>query len=237
MSKKKLSENQKIIIWMLIFAVVTIILWRVKYGMLILYPFTILSTWFHEMAHGIMALIMGGSFQKLEIFPNGSGYAIWNGPLFSENIGKALVAMAGPLGPTISGAILIFLATKEKYIKTTLIIFSLLLAVSVIYLIRSPYGIPVISSFALYFLFIAIKTKPITQKLHLIFIGIQAFLSLYLSIGYLMSQEVFMEGEFQLSDTAVISQNLFFPYWVWGGLIIFISVFLIIQSISKLLKK
>jgi hypothetical protein len=239
MAKKrtKLPEQKKVLIWMIAFAVITIVIWQIPYGMLVLYPFTILSTWFHEMAHGITALILGGSFHQLEIYSNGSGLAIWSGQLFGGNAGKAIVAAAGPLGPTIAGFLLIYLSTHEKFVKKTLYAFSIILFVSVIYWIRSVYGIPVILFFAVIIFFAAHKMKLKNQKLLLLFIGIQSYLSLYLSIGYLMSQEAYIDNEFHISDTGVIAQNLFFPYWIWGGIIIFISIFAFIQSINFINRK
>lgn len=237
MAKKKITEQQKYILWMLLFAALTVVLWRIPYGMIALYPFTILSTWFHEMAHGIMALVLGGNFHQLEIYADGSGLAIWSGNLFGGNIGKAIVAMAGPLGPTIAGVLLIILSKNEKRVKIILFIFSGILAFSVIYWIRSVYGIPVILTFAVLIFFAALKMKPNNQRLLLIFLGIQSFLSIYLSIGYLMSQEAYIDNQFQISDTGVIAQNLFFPYWIWGGLIIFISIFAMIQSVIYVYKK
>lgn len=233
----KITEQQKYILWMVAFAVLTVVLWRIPYGMLVLYPFTILSTWFHEMAHGIMALILGGSFHQLEIYADGSGLAMWSGNLFGGNIGSAFVAAAGPLGPTVGGALLIIFSKKDKHVKTILYSLSAILAFSVIYWIRSVYGIPVILTFAVLIFFAAFKMQTKNQKLLLIFLGIQAFLSIYLSIGYLMSQEAYIDNEFQISDTGVIAQNLFFPYWVWGGLIIFISIFTMIQSVMYVYKK
>lgn len=56
-------------------AVVYALIWHTYYGYYILYPFTILGTWFHEMGHGIMSILVGGRFNYLEIFPNGSGLA------------------------------------------------------------------------------------------------------------------------------------------------------------------
>lgn len=219
------------------FALLTIILWRVPFGMLVLYPFTILSTWFHEMAHGIMALILGGSFHQLEIYADGSGLAVWSGNLFLGNVGKAIVAAAGPLGPTAAGAILIILSKKDKHLKKILYTFSAILAFSVIYWVRSIYGIPVILTFAVLIFFAALKMRVKNQKLLIIFLGIQAFLSIYLSIGYLMSQEAFIDNDFHISDTGVIAQNLFLPYWIWGGVIIFISIFTMVQSIVYVYKK
>lgn len=233
----KFTEQQKYILWMLAFAALTIILWRIPYGMLVLYPFTILSTWFHEMAHGVMALILGGSFHQLEIYADGSGLAMWSGNVFGGNVGRALVAAAGPLGPTAAGTLLIVLSKKDKHVKAILYTLSAILAFSVIYWIRSVYGIPVILTFAVLIFFAALKMQQKNQKLLLIFLGIQAFLSIYLSIGYLMSQEAYIENEFHISDTGVIAQNLFFPYWIWGGLILFISIFAMIQSIIYVYKK
>lgn len=234
---KKINEQQKHIIWMMAFAVFTFILWRVPYGMILLYPFTILSTWFHEMAHGIMALVLGGNFHQLEINPDGSGLAMWSGDLFLGNIGNAMVAAAGPLGPTAAGAILIILSKKDKYIKTILYAFSAILAISVILWVRSIYGIPVILTFAVLIYFAALKMQPKNQKLLLIFLGIQAFLSIYLSIGYLMSQEAFIDNDYHISDTGVIAQNLFLPYWIWGGVIIIISIYTMVRSIMYVYKK
>ena len=235
--KKKLTEQQKYIIWMMAFAVFTIILWRIPFGMLVLYPFTILSTWFHEMAHGVMALILGGSFHQLEIYADGSGLAMWSGDLFLGNVGKAIVAAAGPLGPTAAGATLIILSKKEKHLKNILYTFSAILAFSVIYWIRSIYGIPVILTFTVLIFFAALKMQPKNQKLLIIFLGIQAFLSIYLSFGYLMSQEAFIDNDFHISDTGIIAQNLFFPYWIWGGIIIFISIFTMVQSVMHVYRK
>lgn len=235
-AKKKLTEQQKYIIWMIAFAVFTVILWQVPYGMLLLYPFTILSTWFHEMAHGIMALILGGSFKQLEIYSNGSGLAIWSGDIVGGGIGHSLIAAAGPLGPTAAGALLIILSTKEKQVQTILYTFSAILAFSVIYWVRSIYGIPVIMIFAILIFLAGFKMQPKYQKLLLIFLGIQAFLSIYLSFGYLMSSEAYIDNSFQISDTGVIAQNLFFPYWFWGGVIILISIFTMIKSVMYIYK-
>ena len=50
-------------------AVSSILLWQTTLGSFLLYPFTILATWFHEMGHGLAALLTGNSYEKLLIFP------------------------------------------------------------------------------------------------------------------------------------------------------------------------
>ena len=39
----------------------TVALWQVPYGDTLLYPFTLLATWFHEMGHGLASMLLGRS--------------------------------------------------------------------------------------------------------------------------------------------------------------------------------
>ena len=43
-------------------AIVTGIMWQIPSGKIILYPLTLLSTWYHEIAHGLMAVLLGANF-------------------------------------------------------------------------------------------------------------------------------------------------------------------------------
>ena len=54
---------------------IVIALPSLPFGNYLVYPFTILTTWFHEMGHGLTALVMGQDFVRLQIFANGSGLA------------------------------------------------------------------------------------------------------------------------------------------------------------------
>jgi hypothetical protein len=54
--------------------VVIVIRAIVPFGGTILYPFTLFATWVHEMGHGLTGLVVGGSFDKLEIFGNVRGF-------------------------------------------------------------------------------------------------------------------------------------------------------------------
>ena len=58
---------------------VTVVLWYVPYGEVILYPFAIFATCIHEICHGVVAFLLGGSFLKLIIAPDTSGYALYAG--------------------------------------------------------------------------------------------------------------------------------------------------------------
>ena len=53
----KPAEHRASLLWLIGIAAATIILWQIPYGSLVIYPLTILATWFHEMGHGVMAAL------------------------------------------------------------------------------------------------------------------------------------------------------------------------------------
>ncbi|WP_414422192.1 M50 family metallopeptidase [Synechococcus sp. W60.1] len=110
--------NRHSLVWLVVAAGLTVLLWRFPWGNYILYPFTLLATWFHEMGHGLMAGRLGGEFHRLEIYPDGSGLAIHSGELFLGRVGQALVAAAGPMGPPLAGAL--FILASRRHTPTRL---------------------------------------------------------------------------------------------------------------------
>ena len=99
--------------YILAFAVLTIIAWQTEIGTLALMPFTLLATWFHEMAHGLTAMLLGAEFERLVIFGNGSGFAEYSGSMWG--IGQAIVAAAGLLGPSIAGCLMIIASRSRRW--------------------------------------------------------------------------------------------------------------------------
>ncbi len=232
----KLSEKQKTIIIISLYSIVTIVLWQFEIGRLIFYPFTVLGTWFHEMGHGLMSLFLGGSFHSLEIYSNGSGLAKTSGDLFLGSIGQGLVSLAGPIGPTIAGATFIACSKQEKSSKIALVVLSILLIGSSLYWVRTWFGTPVILFFGLLATFGAIKGSAKFQKNLILFLGVQACLSVYISIDYLMTKQFSRDGELMMSDTGNMELYMLLPHWFWGVLIVFISVFAIWRSLKYTLK-
>lgn len=209
-------KNSKGLWWLVCAAVATVVLWHVPGGNYILYPFTILATWFHEMAHGIMALLMGGRFSHLVIYANGSGAAYYAGPLFLQPIGNALVAAAGPLGPPLAGAGLILTSKNSQAASAALYALGSALLVSTLVWIRSPFGIVVLPVIGLAVLVIAAKGSESVRNFAVQFLGVQACVSTYRQFDYLFS---YSAGPLGISDTAQIQKALFLPYWFWGALI------------------
>ncbi|MEO1375737.1 MAG: M50 family metallopeptidase [Cyanobacteria bacterium J06635_10] len=223
------SEVDRIGIWWLIgAAAATILLWQVQYGDYILYPFSILATWFHEMGHGLAAILLGGNFQQLQISADGSGFAIHSGRLFLGPIGRALVAAAGPMGPPIAGAILILASRNFKTASISLKILGGFLLFSVLIWVRSIFGIIAILTLGLIILLIGLKASRWFQGFSIQFLGVQACISTYHQLDYLFTPTA---GPLGLSDTGQIQRQLFLPYWFWGGVMAIASLLILVQSL------
>ncbi|MGO8879891.1 MAG: M50 family metallopeptidase [Desulfomonilaceae bacterium] len=209
-------------------AIVTIAVWQVPGGNYILYPFTILATWFHEMTHGLMALLLGGKFEKLIIFPNGSGIAYYSGPLFLEPISSVLVASAGPMGPPLAGAGLIMASRNPKASSMILKFLGIFLLFSALVWVRSIFGFVAILVMGAIVLGISFMRSQEMRNFAVQFLGVQACVATYFQIDYLFS---YSAGPLGISDTGRIQQILFLPYWFWGALMAAGSIFILIASL------
>lgn len=198
-------------------AVLTIGAWQTQLGTLALMPFTLLSTWWHEMAHGLTAAALGADFHRLVIFANGSGYAEHSGGLWA--IGQAIVSAAGLLGPTIAGCAMIIASRSRRATRLALLALGAALLVTTLIWVRSVAGWIVLPLFAVAALAIAARGSAKWQRVSVEFLGVQGAVSVYQDLGYLFSPGGNVGGQAVLSDTGRIADALFLPYWFWGGAI------------------
>lgn len=234
--KQGLSDNRDLVI-VTVISVFTMLAWHfLPFGRLVLYPFIILGTWFHELGHGLTALVLGGNFHKLELFADGSGVAFWSGEVFGGGIGRAIVAGGGPIAPTIIGAMFLLLSRNTKRARLIMLLFSFTLAISTAVWVRSLFGAVFIAILAIIIFFIAVKGNDRFNKFTLQFIAIQAFMSMYLSIDYLFSSSGTTATGVYYSDTYWMQSGLLLPYWFWAGAICLFSGLLIYFSFKALLK-
>lgn len=218
-------------IWLLVVAIGTVALWQIPGGQYVLYPFTLLGTWFHEMGHGVTAILLGADFQRLEIFPSGSGIATHSGNVLFGPLGQALVAAGGPMGPPLAGAFFIFASRKPRRARFGLAAFGLALILSAIVWIRTPFGAMVIFIMgALLFLF-SLRESHYTQKIVLQILGVQACISTFRDFNYLFAAGGIINGQQFPSDTLVISRYLMLPHWLWGIVIALFSIYILVKSL------
>lgn len=204
---------------LVVMGVCSILLWGSPYGGYILYPFSILATWFHEMGHGLAALAFGYDFEQLVIDANGSGYAAYSTLEQPSRFSQAVIAGAGLIGPTVAGCLLILASARRRATRSALAILGFVLLGSTVIWVRSLTGWVVLPLLGLASIALAFRGRERWRRFAVQFLGVQGCISIYRDFAYLFSEGFVRDGRAQLSDTGVISDALFLPYWFWGGLI------------------
>jgi hypothetical protein len=218
-------------------ALLTVIIWRLPFGGFLLYPFTILATWFHETGHGLAALLLGGHFHRLQLFGSGSGFASYSGPLLFGNLGSALVAAAGPLGPALAGSLLILCGQRAPRARNGLLALAALMALTVLLWVRTPFGVAAVLLLAAGLLWVARRGAPGLQVWTVQLLGVQACISVFLQVDYLFTRVVVVGGKLALSDTGQMAAALFPPHWFWGALLTALTILLPFLSLRRVLAR
>lgn len=226
-----LTANTRLL-WLLLAALLTVGLWQIPFGNFILYPFTILATWFHEMGHGLTAIALGGTFEKLLIFPNGSGLAYHSGRLAFGAFGRALVSAGGLMGPPIAGAVLLIASRGRKSARRSLALLGVLLILSTLLWVRTLVGWLLLPALGIAIVYLALETAEWVQVFAVQFLGVQACISSYRQLDYLFSSSATINGKTMLSDTGRISNLLILPHWFWGLLLTVLMFVILAESLK-----
>jgi hypothetical protein len=200
-------------------ALASILLWQTALGGLLLYPFTILATWFHEMGHGIAAMLTGRGFERLLIFADGSGVALSLGPGDGYRLTDALIAASGPLGPAIAGALLIVSSRSPAATRYALAALGVALVASTAIWVRSPTGWLVLPALGIAIAALALRGSVPWRRFAIQLLGVQAAISAWQQFDYLFSPGGTVGGQLHRSDTGAIADVLLLPYWFWGAAI------------------
>lgn len=121
---------------LLLIMLLIIICMNIPYIKYILYPFTIYSTWIHELCHGLAAILAGGSIDKLLIFPDTSGLAYTAVP----SNRRGFVASAGYQGTAVIGCFLLLLRRTKRGPRSGTMTISFLMVISCLLWIRNIFG-------------------------------------------------------------------------------------------------
>ena len=210
------QERRRRAILLLAIATTLIILWQTMLGSLLLWPLTILATWFHEMGHGIAGIVTGSRFERLLIFPNGSGVALMLTPAEGSRLKVALVAASGPVGPAIAGTLLIIASRSPSSTRSALIVLGIALILSTLIWVRSLTGWIVLPALGAAILALARHGTSSQRRLGIQVLGVQACISAWRQFSYLFSSGVSIGGELHRSDTGAIADAMLLPYWMWG---------------------
>lgn len=203
-------------------AAVYIVAYYVPFGDLVLYPLTLFTTWVHEMGHGITALLLGGQFESLEIFKDGSGVAhSWGG--FGWHHG--LVALGGLLAPPIVGSLILATVHGPKRARIALALLAGALVASMIFYVRSAAGLVAMPIVAAAIGYAALREPPerrviIAQVLAVVL----AIDTLTRMVSYVFEDSVDIGGKKVPSDIATVASGFGGPQVLWGMAVTAVAV-------------
>ena len=218
---------------LLLSGLITLVLWQFEIGRLVLYPFTLLASYAHEMGHGLTAVLLGGHFRSLELFPNGSGVARYD---VASKVATAFVAAGGLVGPSVAGSLLLVLGRRPRWAKIVLFALGLLMALSVPLYVHNGFGRTFVASVAVVLMLIARIAPAQVALLVLQFVSVQLCLAVFRDLDYMFSPGGEVDGRPMQSDSMAIANVLFPPYWLWGGLTALFSFVVLALGLRVALK-
>ena len=202
------------------------------FGNYLIYPFVLLTTWFHEMGHGLTAELLGQDFAQLTIFANGSGVAQSMVANDASPFVHAAIAAGGPMAPSLVGAGLILASAHERLWRPVLIGLAAAIFASVLLYVRGEVGMVALPLVGALLLLIAWRAGAGFMRFSLQFLGVLAAMSMLQDFDYLFTEEAVVDGRAMLSDTGQIEEALWLPHWFWAGVIILVSAVMIGASLK-----
>ncbi|MEM7617278.1 MAG: M50 family metallopeptidase [Pseudomonadota bacterium] len=177
-------------------------------------PFTWIMTFFHEISHGIAALITGGSVEKIHLHLRGSGLCYTKGGI------RFIISNAGYIGAVLWGIMIYKMAdeTSHKKINILAIFLATLIAISAIL-----YGRDIVTWIILLILlglFISIikLQEAYIMKIALKFIGTYVLLDAVRAPLYLIDGRHYGDGA-KLADLTSIPEIIWVLLWFAIGII------------------
>ena len=191
---------------------------------LISIPFNWLESYFHEISHGVAAILTGGSVVRIQLFANGAGLCTTQGGL------AFIISFSGYAGATFWGWGIYKLSSFHQKAAQgfSLIIFILLIS-SIIFWGRDLLTWFILAVLAGLFL-LTIKVK----KIHYLQILMQLF-GLLILLNSLSSPSYLLDGR-NMGDGAALSSMTFIPEIIWVMIWFALALFAL-YSLYKKTKK
>jgi hypothetical protein len=212
-------------LWVLVGAVVVVtLLPHVPLVSLLVRPLVWLSTMAHEAGHGVGALLVGGRFVSLAIYPDASGVAAssWDQGVVSHG---AVVALAGLLGPAVAAVACLWMGISARLARVALVVMGL--GCAALLLVTTGFGTVVAVGFALTFVAAGLASSPAWARLWCLVLAVDLGGAVFSRADYLFVTEATTGGGTMPSDVQQVATALGGHHLLWGVAIGAVSVLLL----------
>jgi hypothetical protein len=178
------------------------------WGPLVLYPFTLFTTWVHECGHAVMTMLVGGSVASITIQPDTSGLTRSLVP--AGRIVQGLVASAGYLAASLVGCLLMAATRVPKRARPILTGIGAFMLFTLVFWIRNLFGALVVVAWAAALLALARKETGRAPRFVLSVLAVQVALNAVYNIRVLF----LVHGP---SDAQTMARLFLLPAWLWAA--------------------
>ena len=171
---------------------VSLVLWNLPFGGVLLYPFKIFGTWLHELSHALVMLITGTGVDRVLIYGDGSGLAYpasGAGPFAA-----AVIAAAGYMGTPLWGAALFVATPTGLAARRAMLILAALLAITAVLVMGNPFGQGAVAGLAVAFVVLALVLPERWRVIVAHFVAAQACVDAVLDIRVLFRPAQVVDG-------------------------------------------
>lgn len=165
-------------------------------------PFKWLESYFHEVSHGLVAILTGGQVSHIQLFPNGAGLC------FTQGGSSVAIAFAGYFGAAIWGWLIFSLATSNIKVRFSLGLLAASVLISLIFWARDLLTIVII--FSLLVLFLLPLKLPHWASLQ----SLLRMLGLMIMLNAMASPTVLF-GLSEQGDAVRLAEITWIPAWIW----------------------
>lgn len=216
-------------------ALVTAAVYLLPFGHMVTWPLLLVSTLAHELGHGVAALLVGGRFEALRMWADGSGMAIWSGD--PGRLARAFVAAGGLVGPAVVAAACFLAGRRPRGARACLLAGAALLVLAALLVVRSLFGFVFVLLLATVLFLVAIWGGDGASQATLVFLAVQLALSVFSRGDYLFMKAATTAEGVAASDVAQIAAALLLPYWVWGAVCGAFSVAVLVLGVVVFWKR
>lgn len=208
--------------WLWLAAAVCLGVSLTPWGDLLLYPFTLFTTWIHECGHAVMVVLTGGSVSSITIHPDTSG--LTRSLMPSGRIARGLVASSGYLGSSVVGCLLVAATRVEKRARPILWGIGAFMLLTLVFWIRNAFGALVVLGWAVTLLALSRKGTGRAPRLLLSVLAVQVALNAVYHIRVLF----LVNGP---SDADTMAGLFLAPAWFWASAWMLLSVLMLVWTL------
>ena len=178
------------------------------WGVGLLYPFKLFTTWVHECGHALATVLVGGRVQAITIAPDTSGLTL--GLVPAGVFGRGLVASAGYLGAALVGCLLMAAARAPRWAHAILLALGGCLLLTAVLWMRNLFGFVVVLAWGAALVALGRRGVGDAARFVLGLLAVQVALNAVYDIRVLF----LVDGG--PSDAATMARLFLLPAWVWA---------------------